>query len=123
MFPMIDSVFFAMVVVKFRVSDDARWLPNLQGTEAVSPTAAAHGGGNPPGFPSFDDDDDAQQPQQPDRPEDHQPGGWNPGGGDDRTSGLWGGSVSLPNLGMPAVGGLDEAVAGRARAHRGPGGE
>lgn len=91
----------------------------MRGTEETSPTV--HDSGNSAGCLTFGDEDDPQHPQQPDRPQNHQPGGRNPGGGTDNPSGIRS-YVLFPKLGLP-MGVLNEAAAGRVSANRGLGGE
>jgi len=94
-----------------------RWLPNVRGLERKTTKTTTTGAA---GFPGLDDeyDDDANQPCKPDGPHHHHPhlGGWNPGGQNDKPSGLLlGSSVSLPNLGATA-GGLGDGPAARRLA-------
>lgn len=86
----------------------------MQGAGRTSPPGRRDGCG-PAGFPSLDDGHGERQPEQPERPQDHQPGGWNPGAGHSNPTGLLGTSVSLPNLGLPVGAG------GKGTARRGQG--
>ncbi|CAM9770387.1 unnamed protein product, partial [Ectocarpus sp. 12 AP-2014] len=92
-------------------SVDSGWLPTVAGVGNNSPVggdrASTHAESQ-----GLDDDRDAQQPQQGDRPQGHRPYGLNSGVENPKPSGALAGSVSLPNLGLPAGLG-DESAAGR----------